>query len=167
MIAEAQLEQITEFKKEFLEEAKAANAAVEALRNKISSAHNNELGKSFLKSSKDNYLKLIPLISIEKLENTLERDFETCKVNVEESKTKIDVVTQNLDKFILQQQQALQKFVLTQQKVLYSGGKGVGNTCSLDELVRIDNINHGNTTMSAQNGNAGESLNDHSKLWTN
>ena len=49
MIAEAQLEQITAFNKEFLKEAKAANAAVEALREKISSAHNDESGKSFLK----------------------------------------------------------------------------------------------------------------------
>ena len=46
---------------------------------------------------------MIPLINIEKLEMTLRSDFDNCKANVEESKTKIDLVTQNLDKFILQQ----------------------------------------------------------------
>ena len=76
------MEQITTFKKEFLEEVKTVNASVNSLRDKISSSHNAEMGKSCLKSKLDSYLKLIPVINEDKLEKLFDRDEESCKANV-------------------------------------------------------------------------------------
>ena len=78
MIAESQLEQITQFKKEISTELANVNKAITALREKISGNHNEESAKSILKSSLSSYMKVVPEIDVEGLEKLLDKDLKIC-----------------------------------------------------------------------------------------
>ena len=72
------------------------------------------MGKSFLKSPYDKYQELIPVIDVDKLEALLDRDVESCKVNVEQAQDAFKKVTLNFEKFLLTQEKELQTFIFKQ-----------------------------------------------------
>ena len=71
---------VEKFRIEILEEAKFLNDRGIKLREKISKTHSNAgHAHSFLKSSLETYLKLVPAIDFDGLRTALDKDVETCK----------------------------------------------------------------------------------------
>ena len=71
---------VVKFRNEILEEAKFLSDRGIKLREKISKTHSTAgHAHSFLKSSLDSYLKLVPAVDFDGLATVLDKDVDTCK----------------------------------------------------------------------------------------
>ena len=107
VIAEGQQAQITEIRQEILDEMVKANAMIEGVRDKIKSNHNVMSAKSCLKSSLAKYLNLLPLLNVDVMTKTLDKDVEICKNTLDSASANFETFSQNYVKYLSNQQKLL------------------------------------------------------------